>query len=160
MNIHGIEYDSMLNGYGIRCVLWVSGCEHHCKGCQNPQTHDPNSGREMVVDDLLDIMCYLEKDYVSGLTLSGGDPLHPENRKTVEFILNAVKNRVHNKNIWLYTGYDFNTIKDLKLIENVDVVVDGKFVQELADPETHWRGSTNQRIWKKENGVWREMDEY
>lgn len=159
MNIHGIEYDSMLNGDGMRCVLWVAGCEHHCKGCHNPQTHDLNSGYEMMADDLLHIIDYLEKDYVSGITLSGGDPLHPQNRKSICFIARTLKERMPRKTIWLYTGYQFEEIKNLPVMKYVDVVIDGEFVQELMEQNLHWRGSSNQCIWRKINGIWEKYDD-
>ena len=86
MNIHGIEYDSMLNGDGLRAIIWVAGCNHKCKGCQNPQTWDPESGYPLNTDDLNRLFSYLEKKYPSGVTLSGGDPLYPDNRKDVLFL--------------------------------------------------------------------------
>lgn len=146
LNIHGIEFDSMTNGDGLRLVLWVSGCEHHCKGCHNPQTHDSNSGRKMTVSDLAEIVEYLGKDYVSGITFSGGDPLHLNNRSTVTLLAKHLKTRFPNKTIWLYTGYTWEEIKYLPIMKCIDVLVDGKFKQELADVNYHWCGSTNQRV--------------
>lgn len=158
LNIHGIEKDSILNGDGIRVVLWVSGCEHHCKGCFNPETHDPNSGYEMTTEHFCKICNELEKDYVSGLTFLGGDPLYLSNRITVCSIAEYLKYRYPNKTIWLYTGYEFEQIKHLEILNYLDVIVDGKFIQELADNKLHWRGSSNQKVWRKLNGTWKAFD--
>lgn len=146
MNIHGVEYDSMTNGDGLRVVLWVSGCNHHCYGCHNPQTHDPESGRKMTVEDLAEIIQYLRNDYVSGITLSGGDPLYPENRQSITSLVAYIKKYFPNKTIWLYTGYTWEKVKKLSLMKYVDVIVDGPFIQRLADVKYHWAGSRNQRV--------------
>ena len=146
MNYHNITKDDMLNGDGLRVVLWVSGCAHGCKGCHNPITWDPNGG--LLFDDAAkeEIFTELEKDYISGLTLSGGDPLFPGNRNAIETLVREVKERYPNKTIWLYTGYSWEDISNLPLIQYVDIVVDGKFVESLKDNKLHWRGSSNQRI--------------
>ena len=146
MNYHNITKDDMLNGDGLRVVLWVSGCAHGCKGCHNPITWDPNSG--LLFDDAAkeEIFTELEKDYIAGLTLSGGDPLFPGNRNVIETLVHEVKERYPNKTIWLYTGYSWEDISNLPLIQYVDIVVDGKFVESLKDNKLHWRGSSNQRI--------------
>lgn len=152
MNYHKIEYDNMLNGEGIRAVLYVAGCTHHCKGCQNPQTWDINSGKKFTDDDFNEISAYMYNDYVSGLTLSGGDPLCMNNFKTVRHICQTFKarHRSRGKTIWLYTGYTIEQILNNEILrsilEFVDILVDGKYVEELADRDYHWAGSTNQRI--------------
>ena len=146
MNIHGIEFDSMTNGDGLRCVLWLSGCEHHCPGCHNPQTHDPSSGKMMVVDDLWTIIDYLKKKHVSGITFSGGDPLFPGNRKGIALLAKVLKTRFPEKTIWMYTGYEWEKVKKLPVMKYIDVLVDGPFIQSLADLQYHWAGSTNQRV--------------
>ena len=91
IRIHGIEYDSLLNGDGLRAVIWFAGCNHRCPGCHNPQTWDPKSGRDMDLDDLSELINYLEKTYSSGVTLSGGDPLYPTNRTSAAGIAQFVK---------------------------------------------------------------------
>lgn len=146
MNYHNITTDDMLNGDGLRVVLWVAGCEHHCSGCQNPVTWNPKDGVKYDKAAWLELSAELEKDYISGITLSGGDPLHPNNRKTTLAIAFTVKFLFPTKTVWLYTGYLWEDIKDLDGIEYVDVLVDGKFVKELADVNYHWAGSTNQRV--------------
>lgn len=154
MKYHDISHDNMLNGDGLRVVLWVSGCEHHCKGCQNPVTWNPDDGLEMTVVELAEIADQLSKDYISGITFSGGDPLHPRNREPIYRIAQWVKKVFPAKTIWCYTGYLFEEIKELPAMQYIDVLVDGEFVQELADSRYKWAGSVNQRIWRKKNGVW------
>lgn len=146
MNYHNITTDDMLNGDGLRVVLWVAGCEHHCKNCQNPITWDPDDGVPYDRKAWLEIESQLRKDYIDGITFSGGDPLHPRNRKAVLGMAYTIKYLHPTKTVWLYTGYDWDDICKLPGIENVDVLVDGKFVQELADVNYHWAGSTNQRV--------------
>ena len=146
MNYHNITKDDMLNGDGLRVVLWVSGCAHGCKGCHNPITWDPKSGLPFDEAAKQEIFTELEKDYISGLTLSGGDPLFPGNRSTIEQLVKEVKENFPNKAIWLYTGYDWEAISNLPLIQYIDIVVDGKFIESLKDAKLHWRGSSNQRV--------------
>lgn len=146
MNYHGIETDSMLNGDGLRVVLWVSGCNHHCFNCQNPQTWDENSGIPFDDSAEKELFEALDKPYIAGITVSGGDPLYPNNRSEVTRIAKRIKKELPNKTIWLYTGYKYEEVKDLEIMKYVDILVDGEFIQELADNNLHWRGSSNQRV--------------
>lgn len=146
MNYHNITKEDMLNGDGLRVVLWVAGCEHHCKGCQNPITWDPEGGLYFGVEARAEIWQELKKPYISGITFSGGDPFHPDNRIEVLALARTVKKLYPDKIIWLYTGYDWEQIHRLPGIENIDVIVDGKFVEELADVTYPWAGSRNQRV--------------
>jgi len=146
MKYHDITKDDMKNGDGLRAVLWVSGCNHKCKGCQNPITWDCNDG--LIFDDnaeneLLDI---LSKDYISGLTLSGGDPLFPGNREMILRLTKKIKSLFPLKTIWLYTGYKWEEINDLEIMRYVDVIIDGEYIESLRDIKLKWRGSSNQRI--------------
>lgn len=146
MKYHNITHNDMLNGEGIRVILWVAGCNHHCINCHNPETHDPESGIEFDVKASKEIFEELEKDYISGITFTGGDPLHPNNRKDVGLLCYEIKQKFKDKTIWLYTGYDFEEISDLPLLHFIDVLVDGKFEQHLEDINYPWAGSTNQRV--------------
>lgn len=159
MRYHNITKDDMLNGDGLRVVLWVAGCEHHCKNCQNPMTWDPNGGLKFDATAKKEIFTELEKDYVNGITFSGGDPLHPSNVESVISLAIEIRDRYPDKTIWVYTGYewedlyrDVSSIEDISafkracLLEYIDVLVDGKFVEELKDINYPWAGSTNQRI--------------
>lgn len=150
MKYHNITKDDMLNGDGIRVVLWVSGCSHHCKGCQNPITWNPDDGLEVTTETWIELTSELEKDYVSGITFSGGDPLHPDNRKVILFMAKNMKKEFPGKTIWMYSGYTWEQIMDdesmKEIMMYVDVLVDGKFEEDKLDKQYHWAGSTNQRI--------------
>lgn len=146
MRYHNITHDDMLNGDGLRVVLWVSGCEHKCYNCHNKITWDINNG--LIFDDNAkeEIFRQLEKDYIKGITFSGGDPLHKQNRTEVFNLVKEIKTKFPKKDIWLYTGYTWEEINDLDIIDYIDVLVDGKYIEELSNPELEWRGSSNQRV--------------
>ena len=150
MKYHNITHDDMLNGDGLRVVLWVSGCSHHCPECQNPITWNCNIGLEFNHEAEKEIFDELEKDYISGITLSGGDPLHKSNIKDIFELCKKIKDRYNNKTIWLYTGYTWEQIMDDQDRKNIislcDVLVDGRFEKDKADINYHWAGSTNQRV--------------
>lgn len=146
MRYHNITHDDMLNGDGLRVVLWVAGCTHQCPQCQNPITWDLEGGLPFDEDAHEEILSDLEKNYVSGITFSGGDPLHPDNRKEVELLIREIKEKYPQKSIWLYTGFVWDDIKNLSFLPLVDVVVDGPFQIENLDVKLHWRGSSNQRV--------------
>lgn len=150
MKFHNITHDDMNNGDGLRVVLWVAGCEHHCKGCQNPVTWDAGYGAEFTFKDAEEIFRDLEKKYVSGITISGGDPFHPANRKDVLCLIEFIKTKYPDKTIWVYTGYTWEeitqTLELMTVVKAVDVLVDGRFVEELKDLKYPWAGSTNQRV--------------
>ena len=135
----------MLNGDGLRVVLWVAGCTHHCKECQNPITWDINGGLEFDEAAKKEIFDELDKSYVSGITFSGGDPLHPQNRQPVYELAKEIKEKYPRKTVWLYSGFEWEEIKDLPIIPYLDVMVDGRFKLELLDTQLHWKGSSNQR---------------
>ena len=146
MRYHDITKDDMKNGDGLRVVLWVAGCSHHCPGCQNPVTWDPEDGLPFDWAAEEEIFGQLEQEYISGLTLSGGDPLYEGNREAVTELVRKVKSRYPKKTIWLYTGYRWEEIRDLEVIRDIDVVVDGRYIQEERDITLEWRGSANQRV--------------
>lgn len=147
MNYHNITKDDMLNGDGLRTVLWVSGCRLHCKNCQNPETWDYNSG--ILFDDKAgkELFDSLNHDYISGITFSGGHPLDPNNYQTVLDLCKKFRSVFDNsKTIWIYTGYTWEQVKDLEIMQYIDVLVDGAFIEELKDEKLYWRGSSNQRV--------------
>jgi len=146
MRYHNITKDDMLNGDGLRVVLWVSGCDHCCKDCQNPITWDPNGG--LLFDEEVKAELYevLNRDYISGLTLSGGDPLYVTNREDILKLVKEVKEKFPKKTIWLYTGFLWESIKDLEIMNYIDVLIDGEFVVEQLNTQLYWRGSANQRV--------------
>lgn len=146
MRYHNITKDDMRNGDGLRAVLWLAGCSHRCPGCHNPVTWEESGGLEFDSAAEKEIFDQLEKPYISGLTLSGGDPLYPGSRKDVEAFLYRIRKRFPQKNVWLYTGYSWEEIYDLSLMRNVDVCVDGRFEEALKDQRLLWKGSKNQRV--------------
>ena len=146
MRYHNITTDDMLNGDGLRTVLWVAGCTHRCKGCHNPITWDIDGGIEFDEAAERELFEKLAPDYIDGITFSGGDPLHPKNRDKITELAKRCRERFPDKTIWLYTGYDFGEIKDLEVVSLCDVIVDGEFILEQRDPKLHWKGSLNQRV--------------
>lgn len=153
MRYHNITKDSVLNGEGLRVVLWVAGCSHYCKGCQNPITHDPKGGLEFDLKAILELFKALAKPYIKGLTLSGGDPLHPDNREEVSKLCAIIKGIYGDeKDIWVYTGYTYEQVKDLEVMKYIDVLVDGPFIEELKDNNLEWVGSSNQRVLRLKGG--------
>ena len=169
MNYHMIRTDDMLNGEGLRVVVFLSGCEHHCFNCHNPETWNCNSGKIFGEEEVDKICQELENDYISGVTLSGGDPLYPSNLPDVYNLLTLIKTKFPNKNIWLYTGYTLESIIDNvnenstcrkrnDVINLCDVIVDGEFDDSLADVNYPWAGSTNQNFWDNVNGMWKKRN--
>lgn len=146
MNYHRITYDDMLNGEGLRVVLWVAGCDNHCLECQNPETWAPEGGQIFDASAYVELISLFSKDYVKGLTLSGGDPLFKDNIATVETLCRLCKEQMPDKDIWCYTGRLWEDVKDLPAIRYIDVLVDGPYQKDLRDVQAHWVGSRNQRI--------------
>ena len=169
INYHNITHDDMNNGDGLRVVLWLSGCSHHCYNCQNPQTWNPDSGISFDESAKQEIFNELSKDYISGITFSGGDPLYENNLDEVLKLVKQIRISFPEKTIWLYTGFCWNYImcsftglqancvvldkKDIevwekrrKIISNVDVLVDGEYIDEQKDLTLNWRGSKNQHV--------------
>ncbi len=154
MKYHNITKADMLNGEGLRTVLWVSGCSHKCPGCQNALTWDPNDGVPFDEKALEEIYQELKQDWCSGLTLSGGDPLFLNNRPMIRNVVLNVKENYPEKTIWCYTGYTWEELmeqlpndNDLKdILEHIDVLLEGKFILSQAETKLHYVGSANQRI--------------
>ena len=146
LRYHNITKDDMLNGDGLRTVLWLSGCTHACEQCQNPITWDIHGGLEFDQAAKEELFELLSRDYISGITFSGGDPLHPLNRDGVKDLILEIKEKFPTKTIWLYTGFLFEEIQGLDFIKDIDVLVDGKFILSLLDHTLHLKGSSNQRV--------------
>lgn len=146
MRYHNITKDDMLNGDGLRVVLWVAGCTHCCKECQNPITWDPDGGLLFDKQAKDEIFEQLDKSYISGITFSGGDPLHIANELEVRELIEEIKEKYPDKTVWLYTGDVWENIYDSPTIKKVDVLVDGEFHIEERDVKLMWKGSKNQRV--------------
>ena len=158
MNYLDITTCSLTNGDGIRVVLWVAGCSHHCPNCQNPDTWDPSAGRLYNGDAYVKIKEAVSRegrDLISGLTLSGGDPMYPANRPAIFSLCRMFRTDFgDSKTIWLYTGYTMDEIRDDPILDLVDVVVDGEYIEEQRNVNRQWCGSENQVVWRKKNGRW------
>ncbi|WOQ88264.1 anaerobic ribonucleoside-triphosphate reductase-activating protein [Vibrio cholerae] len=151
MNYHQYYPIDVVNGPGTRCTLFVSGCVHQCKGCYNQSTWSLSSGGHRYTQEMEDkIIADLKDTRIKrrGLSLSGGDPMHPANLSVVLQLVQRVKTECPDKDIWLWTGYTLAELDDSQqaLLPYIDVLVDGKFIQEQADPGLEWRGSANQVI--------------
>lgn len=147
MNYIKITPCDIANGPGVRVTLWVAGCNHHCKGCHNPQTWSPSAGQRFSDDTLKEILELLKPDYIRGLTLSGGDPLYPRNRPDILTLIEQVREVYGNtKDIWLWTGYPWEDIQEQHITDLCDVVVDGEFIEEQKDISLPYCGSRNQRV--------------
>ena len=146
MNYHNITKDDMLNGDGLRVVLWVAGCNHQCEECQNPITWDITGGLLFDEEAERELFEALDKPYISGITFSGGDPLHPFNRGEVFRLMKKVKELYPTKTIWLYSGFLWEDFAKFEEMKYVDVFVDGRFIKTLKDDKLQWVGSSNQRI--------------
>lgn len=150
MRYHNITTNDMKNGDGLRTVLWVAGCYHQCKNCHNPITWDPNGGIPFDDEAEEELFAKLNEKHISGITFSGGDPLNIININEISRLVKKVKDEFPNKTIWLYTGFTYEDIlcdnNMMNILQNVDVLVDGLFIEELKDANYHWAGSTNQRV--------------
>ena len=163
MNYHTITYPDQNNGDGLRVVLWLSGCSHHCYNCQNPQTWDANSGIPFDESAKKELFRELDKDYISGLTLTGGDPLFESNLDGVLNLVNEFRLSLPNKSIWIYSGYTWENIMKYEygakyinnfntdalrqcIVSKCDVLVDGRYIDSQRNPSKKWAGSDNQRV--------------
>ena len=156
MNYGQIIYTDIANGTGIRLSLFVSGCTNHCKGCFQPQTWDFNYGEEYTEDTQEDILKEVSKPYYSGLSILGGEPFEPCNQAVLIDLIRKFKEQNPNKTIWMYTGFTYDidlvpggcryTPVTDEILDSIDILVDGRFVEELKDITLKFRGSKNQRI--------------
>ena len=155
MNFHKITYPDIENYKGCRVTLWVSGCNHKCKGCHNPETWSFKSGRPFTETDKEKLLDVLKLPYIQGLTLSGGDPMY--SYKELIPLLMEIKKTMPDKDICMYTGFVLEEIQEdpsmSEILQWVDVIIDGPYVESLRDLSIAFRGSKNQRIWVKNNGV-------
>jgi len=152
MNFHKYYPIDVVNGEGTRCTLFVSGCIHQCRGCYNQSTWRIDSGSPFTEDDEQRIIDDLNDQDIKrqGLSLSGGDPLHPLNLSSILKLVKRIKSECLGKDIWLWTGYEKSdlNLEQQEVISYIDVLIDGKFEQERKDPSLKWRGSSNQIIYR------------
>ena len=156
MNYADIKYCDVANGKGVRVSLFVSGCTHHCKGCFNEEAWDFQYGKPFTEETEKQVLDYLDKSYIAGLSLLGGEPFEHVNQQGLLPLLRKVKARFPEKNIWCYTGYDFekdiqqkmmvNWSETQELVSYLDILVDGEFELDKKNLSLRFRGSSNQRI--------------
>lgn len=164
MNYLQITHEDVCNGNGLRVSLWVSGCSHHCFNCHNPETWDKDGGFQFDENIQKEIFECLSKEYIDGITLTGGDPLFIHNLDDILFLIQKIRNLFPNKTIWIYSGYTWNQImhpiitdnfspqrdellnKRKQIVSLCDVLVDGEYIDEKRDLTLEWRGSSNQRV--------------
>ena len=149
MNISGIDFESIVDGVGVRVVVFVSGCMHDCTGCHNPASHSFSAGRPFTKELQDEIIDYIKSTpFISGITMSGGDPMYSA-AEIAEFVV-RLKTEVPDISVWIYSGFEYEEIKTdddmTHLLSLCDVLVDGEFVLEQRDTTLPYRGSRNQRV--------------
>lgn len=147
MKYNKIRKMDISNGPGVRVSVFMQGCSFNCKNCFNPETHDFNGGKEFTEETIERILELCDKDYIQGLSVLGGEPLHPINLEGTTKLVKKFKERYKNKSIWLWTGYLFDKdLKEKEILKYLDVIIDGRFVDELKDFNLKYCGSSNQRV--------------
>lgn len=152
----------MVDGHGLRAAIYLSGCSHHCPGCHNPDTHNPQNGKQLTHEMISEMAAQIsQRPFLDGITLTGGDPLY-DSYRTLAFISELVKKLDEKPNIWLYTGYTYEEVIELthqNMAANVlinaytDVLVDGPFLEEQANKTLAFIGSSNQRVIDLEKSI-------
>ena len=147
MRYNKIRKMDISNGPGVRVSIFMQGCTFKCKNCFNPETHDFNGGEEFtneVIDKVLDLC---NKDYIVGLSILGGEPLHPKNIEGTTLLAKKFKEKFKDKTIWVWSGFLYDRdLEDKEILNYIDVLVDGQFKEELHNPKLKWCGSSNQRV--------------
>lgn len=134
------------NGPGVRVSIFIQGCSFHCKNCFNPETWDFEGGQEFTEDTINKVLELSDKKEVKGLSILGGEPMHPTNIEGTTKLAKTFKEKYPEKNIWAWSGFKYEDIKDNDVFNYIDVLVDGQYKDELHDPTLKWRGSSNQRV--------------
>lgn len=147
MRYNKIRKMDISNGPGVRVSVFMQGCSFHCKNCFNPETWDFEGGKEFTDETIEKVLELCSKEHVKGLSILGGEPMHPKNIDATTKLAKAFKEKYPNKNLWVWSGFEFD--KDLKgkeVLNYIDVLIDGVYKDELHDPTLKWRGSSNQRV--------------
>ena len=134
------------NGPGVRVSVFMQGCQFHCKNCFNSETWDFNSGNEFNDETISKILELCKKEYINGLSILGGEPMNPVNVEGTTKLAKKFKETFPKKDLWMWSGYKYEDLKDKEVFNYVDVLVDGQYVDELHDSTLKWRGSSNQRV--------------
>lgn len=147
MRYNKIRKMDISNGPGVRVSIFMQGCSFGCKGCFNPETHDFNGGKEFNEETILKVLELCENENVKGLSILGGEPMHPKNIEGTTRLAKAFKERFPKKNLWIWTGFLFDKdLKNKEVLKYIDVLVDGQYIDELRNPKLKYSGSSNQRV--------------
>ena len=146
MRYNKIRKMDISNGPGVRVSIFMQGCHFHCKDCFNAETWDFKGGKEYTDDTINRVLELCENEYIVGLSILGGEPMHPKNIEGTTELAKKFKEKFPNKNLWVWTGFLFEDIKNNEVFNYIDVLIDGQFKTELFDPTLRWKGSSNQRV--------------
>ena len=147
MRYNKIRKMDISNGPGVRISIFMQGCTFNCKNCFNKETHDFNGGKEFNDEVIERIIELGSKEYVQGLSILGGEPLHPKNIEGTTKLAKMFREKYPDKTIWIWSGFLFDKdLKDKEVLKYIDVLVDGKYVDDLHSPLLKWKGSSNQRV--------------
>lgn len=147
MRYNKIRKMDISDGPGVRVSIFMQGCEFNCKECFNPETHDFNGGKEFNEDTINKVLELCKNENIKGLSILGGEPMHPKNIEGTTKLAKAFKEKLPNKDIWVWSGFLFDkNLKDKEVLKYIDVLVDGTYVDSLRNPTLKWRGSSNQRV--------------
>lgn len=147
MRYNKIRKMDISNGPGVRVSIFFQGCTFNCKNCFNPETHDFNGGVEFTDETIAKVLDLCDRDYIVGLSVLGGEPMHPVNIEGTTRLAKAFKEKYPNKTIWAWTGFTYESyLKDKEVTQYIDVLVDGQYKDELHNPALKWKGSSNQRV--------------
>ena len=147
MKYNKIRKMDISNGPGVRVSIFMQGCAFHCENCFNKETWDFNGGTDFTEETIKKVLDLCDKDYIVGLSILGGEPMHPNNIDGTTALAKAYKEKFPNKNLWVWSGYLFDKdLKDKEVLKYIDVLVDGQFINNLHNPTLKWKGSANQRV--------------
>ena len=147
MRYNKIRKMDISDGPGVRVSIFMQGCAFNCEKCFNPETHDFKGGKEFNDETINRVLKLCENENIEGLSILGGEPMHPQNIEGTTKLAKAFKEKFPNKNIWAWTGFQFDkNLKDTEIVKYLDVLVDGQYVDALHNPTLHWKGSSNQRV--------------
>lgn len=147
MRYNKIRKMDIANGPGVRVSIFMQGCEFHCKNCFNTETWPFEGGEEFTDETIEKVLKACDKEYIEGLSILGGEPMHPKNIEGTTKLAKAFKEKFPSKTLWVWSGFTFEKyLKDKPVLNYVDVLVDGQFVDELHNPTLKWKGSSNQRV--------------
>lgn len=146
MRYNKIRKMDVSNGPGIRVSIFMQGCTFNCEKCFNPETHDFNGGKEFNNDTIDRVLKLCDKEFIEGLSILGGEPMHPANVEGTARLAKAFKEKFPDKNVWAWTGFKYETLYDKNVLPYIDVLVDGRYEDALHDPKLKWKGSSNQRV--------------